>query len=165
MLSFAIIIPTIALIFPFIGCRLQNHHIVNGVLFRVGDNDSVLQKPRCSDFFRAHFHIVANGRDIANQPFEPLVRGAHADDNGHGCKTVQFAALQEFLHNGGGAGGIFVLHSPVGFVDNHIKPVALLLGGILQGLPNGICATVPVAYQSTGFAQLLCIQKINLAIV
>ena len=44
VLCFTVVIPMLTFIFPLIGCRLENHHIVNGVLLRVSDDDPVLQK-------------------------------------------------------------------------------------------------------------------------
>ena len=44
MLRFTVVIPVFAFVFPLIGRSLQDHHVINGILFRVRDDDPVLQQ-------------------------------------------------------------------------------------------------------------------------
>src|SRR5699024_4714407 len=44
MLRFAVVVPMLTFVLPFVSCCLENDHIINGLLLRVGDDDSVFQK-------------------------------------------------------------------------------------------------------------------------
>ena len=44
MLRFTVVVPVLALVFPLIRRRLEDDHVVNGILLRVRDDDPVLQQ-------------------------------------------------------------------------------------------------------------------------
>ena len=145
MLFKAILRPMLPLFFPIICSGLQNGHIIIDCAFlRIGDNDSILQKPRSSHLIRRHDRLV-NCRGCAfDQCIEPLCSSRHAYDNRHGRNSVLITTLNELLHDRGGLTGLTSLHTSVRFIDNKVQPVALLPNSICNRLPNCISPAISI---------------------
>ena len=108
---------------------------------------------------------MADRGNVAHQPAEALIRGAHANDNRHCRKPVRLAAFQELLHNGGGSCRVPVMHAAMGLVNDHVQAVAFFRCGILQSLPDGVGTAVAAADKTAGPAELLRVQEVNHAVI
>ena len=130
VLLIAVLIPVIPFVPPFVGSRLQHRHIVAAV-FRIGNDDAILQQAGSANFVRCGFHIMRGGLDAFRQPVETLRCSRHADDHRHWRQTISFGALQELLHDRGVLREIScALCTAMGFIDDEVQPVALLAHGV-----------------------------------
>ena len=166
MLFTAILCPMIPLFFPIVRCCLKNRHIfIERTFLGIGNNDSILQKSRSTNFICRYYDLVYCGRCSFNKTVKALGSSRHTDNNGHRHKFVLGATFKKFLHDRGCFACFTTLHTSMRLVDNQIQTVTLFTCCVGESFPNRVLSCITVLGQIRAFTKLLCVKKIDVSVI
>ena len=162
----AILCPVIPLFFPIVCCCLKNRHIfIERTFLGIGNNDSILQKSRSTNFICRYYDFMYCGGCSFNKTVKALGSSRHTDNNRHRSELVLGTTFKEFLHDSRCTARFTTLHTSMRLVDNQIQTVTLFTCRVGESFPNRILSCVAVLGQIRTFTKLLCVEEIDVSVI
>ena len=162
----AILCPVIPLFFPIVRRSLKNRHIfIERAFLGIGNNDSILQKSRSTNFICRYYDFMYRGGRSLNKAVKAFGGSRHTDNNRHRSELVLGTTFKEFLHDSRCTARFTTLHTSMRLVDDQIQTVALFTCRVSESFPNRVLSCIAMLGQIRAFTKLLCVEKIDVSVI